>query len=253
MARPGKLGLDYFPLDTDIEQDDKIALIEAKYGITGFGIVLKLLIKIYRNGYFYNWNSEARLLFSSRVNVEEEVIRAIVEDAVSWQIFDRQKYDKYKILTSAGIQKRYIAAVTKRKKIEMIKDYICVDDIEAGNLKFKSLGSKGSGRKKKKADKKDKLKYLDHVYLLEEEYHKLIERLTKTGADKMIERLNGYIWQIGVKKANAKYSSHYHTILNWVRMDKEKKESSGDVRPKFKAERKLDDDKYTEAERKFFS
>jgi len=29
MARPTKTGLDYFPLDVDMDNDDKIALIEA--------------------------------------------------------------------------------------------------------------------------------------------------------------------------------------------------------------------------------
>ncbi len=45
MPRPQKAGLDYFPLDTDMEKDDKIALIETKYGIVGFGIVIKLFKK----------------------------------------------------------------------------------------------------------------------------------------------------------------------------------------------------------------
>ena len=31
MARPQKNGLDYFPLDVDMDQDDKIALIEAQH------------------------------------------------------------------------------------------------------------------------------------------------------------------------------------------------------------------------------
>ena len=34
----------------------------------------------------------------------------------------------------------------------------------------------------------------------------------------MLERLDSYIGQIGVKKA-AKYVSHYDTILNWWRKD----------------------------------
>ena len=42
MARPQKEGLDYFPFDVDMDQDDKVALIEAKHGITGFGVVVKL-------------------------------------------------------------------------------------------------------------------------------------------------------------------------------------------------------------------
>lgn len=43
MARYLKSGLDYFPLNVDIDQDDKMALIEAQYGIVGFGIVIKFL------------------------------------------------------------------------------------------------------------------------------------------------------------------------------------------------------------------
>ena len=43
MARPIKSGLDYFPLDVDIDQDDKVAIIEAEHGMLGFGIVIKLL------------------------------------------------------------------------------------------------------------------------------------------------------------------------------------------------------------------
>ena len=45
MARPVKEGLEYFPLDCDIDQDDKVALIEAQHGIKGFGVVIKLLMK----------------------------------------------------------------------------------------------------------------------------------------------------------------------------------------------------------------
>lgn len=50
---PRKKGLEYFSIDTDIEINDKIALIEAKRGAVGFTIIIKLLIKIYGdNGYY---------------------------------------------------------------------------------------------------------------------------------------------------------------------------------------------------------
>lgn len=45
MARPQKQGLDYFPIDTNMDQDDKIALIESKHSVTGFGVLIKLLNK----------------------------------------------------------------------------------------------------------------------------------------------------------------------------------------------------------------
>jgi hypothetical protein len=59
MSRPIKQGLDYFPMD--VEVDDKIELIEAKHGISGFGILVKLFQKIYKEGYYLNWNEETLL------------------------------------------------------------------------------------------------------------------------------------------------------------------------------------------------
>ena len=50
--RPIKQGLDYFPLDVDMDTDDKIVLIESRYGSDGFTVIIKLLMKIYRNGYY---------------------------------------------------------------------------------------------------------------------------------------------------------------------------------------------------------
>ena len=35
-------GVDYFSLDVDTDADQKFQYIEAKYGIDGFGIIIKL-------------------------------------------------------------------------------------------------------------------------------------------------------------------------------------------------------------------
>jgi hypothetical protein len=66
--------------------------------------------------------------------------------------------------------------------------------------------------------KKDKDKYLDFVYLSKEEYKKLEDKLGKSKTDDYIEKLNTYI---GSKGKN--YKSHYFTILNWVKMEQDKK------------------------------
>lgn len=41
----GKSGIPYFPLD--VELDEKMELIEAEYGLTGYAVILKLLQRIY--------------------------------------------------------------------------------------------------------------------------------------------------------------------------------------------------------------
>lgn len=139
MARPIKQGLDYFPMDVDMDQDDKVAIIEAIHGIVGYGIIVKLLSKIYKEGYFYEWNNREQLLFSKRVNVDINTVNAIVNDCVNEGLFDKKLFDAYNILTSRGIQKRYLEAIKRRKEVTFIKKYFLIDDIESiiGNSNIK--------------------------------------------------------------------------------------------------------------------
>lgn len=128
LARPQKEGLEYFPLDVDMDQDDKIALIEAQHGLIGFGVVIKLLMKIYKHSYFYEWTEKQQLLFSKRVNVDINLINAVINDCVKWELFDKKAFEDHKILTSRGIQKRYLKASDRRQKVKIYKEYLLLDD-----------------------------------------------------------------------------------------------------------------------------
>ena len=131
VARPLKDGVDYFPLDTVL--DTKFELIEAEYGLTGFAVVVKLLQKIYReHGYYCEWTDEVALLFSKQVNEGCNVVSEIVGASVRRGIFDKDLFDKYHILTSNGIQKRYFEAVNRRTQINVIDEYLLVSDTQIG-------------------------------------------------------------------------------------------------------------------------
>lgn len=130
MARPINKGLDYFPLDTDIDQDDKIALVESDFGVEGFGIVIKLLMKAYSNGYFYEWGEKEQKLFVRRVNVDINTLSAVVNACIRWGVFDRHIFERFEVLTSRGIQKRYLEATTRRKDVELYEEYILLSKTE---------------------------------------------------------------------------------------------------------------------------
>jgi hypothetical protein len=125
MARPTKSGIDYFPLD--VETEDKIKLIEAKYGMTGFAVWIKLLQKIYKHGYYIDWTEEKILLFSNEVNVDINKVNEIINDCLKWEVFDKTLKEKYGILTSRGIQKRYFEATGRRKEVEVNENYLLVN------------------------------------------------------------------------------------------------------------------------------
>ena len=118
-----KSGIDYFPLDVTL--DEKFELIEAEFGLTGFGVVVKLLQRIYGGqGYYVEWTNEVALLFAKRIGLGGSVVSEIVEASIKRGIFDKDLFDKYHVLTSEGIQKRYFEAVSRRKKVEVEKAYL---------------------------------------------------------------------------------------------------------------------------------
>jgi len=135
MARPQKQGLDYFPLDVDMDQDDKIQLIEAEHGLVGFAIVIKLLMKIYKEGYFYHWTEKEQLIFSKRVNADINQVNAVINSCIKWGLFDKNLFEKHNILTSKGIQRRYLEAISRRKKVTIIKEFYLLQN-EYSNVVF---------------------------------------------------------------------------------------------------------------------
>ena len=126
MARPSKNGLDYFSMD--VHMDDKFQLIEAEYGVTGFAVVVKLYQKIYGGfGYYCGWDSEVALLFARSCGLGGNAVSEIVNSALRRNLFSAEMLDKYGILTSSGIQKRYLEATSRRKSVELIEEYLLLD------------------------------------------------------------------------------------------------------------------------------
>ena len=129
MARPTKEGLYFFPLDVDL--DDKFKLIEAKHGLDGFGIIIKLYQKIYKNSYFLTVTEDWLLLFINQVNVNINVVNDIINDSLKWEIFNQELFNNYSILTSRGIQKKYIEISKRRKQVDFIAEYLLVSDVSS--------------------------------------------------------------------------------------------------------------------------
>lgn len=136
MARKEKEGLDYFPMDTDFFEDDKIQLIEAEFGAKGLIITMKLMCKIYKEGYFYQWGDDECLLFSKKAGTEivPKLVEEVIQGLIRRSFFDKGVFDLFKILTSKGIQKRYFAASERRKKVLVTKEFLLCDVSEFQNI-----------------------------------------------------------------------------------------------------------------------
>lgn len=147
-----KSGLEFFPLDCQL--DDKLELIEAEFGVTGFAVIVKLWQKIYASdGYYCEWTKEVALLFGRRNGLSGNVVSEIVSSALKRGIFSKELYDKYSILTSNGIQKRYLEATSRRKKVLVKKEYLLVTDTQ--NYKNVDISSKNVNISKENVNKKE--------------------------------------------------------------------------------------------------
>ena len=129
MARTNKRGIDYFPFDVDFFHDDKIQLVEAEFGVKGSAIAIRLLCKIYDNGYYYQWGGDECLLFTKNMGAEfvPSAVDEVVKGLVRRCFFDKGCFDRFCILTSKGIQERYFEAIKRYKSVDVFEEYLLSD------------------------------------------------------------------------------------------------------------------------------
>ena len=109
MARPQKVGLDYFPVDIDIFNDPKVETVTSMFGPVGDGILIRLLCRIYRDGYCTVFNEDVARSIARQVGERElfPTVTEVVEELLHSGFFHEGLYRQYGILTSRGIQARY--------------------------------------------------------------------------------------------------------------------------------------------------
>ena len=125
MARPTKLGLDYFPHDTHTDEDTALQLLEAEFGLDGYAVYFKLLESIYAQGYAKQWGEDECLLFAKKMGaVTVPKLSEIIKGCVRRSLFDEGVYNLFQILTSKAIQQRWLEA--KRKDVSAIDPKVCL-------------------------------------------------------------------------------------------------------------------------------
>lgn len=110
MARRPKKGLDYFPLDVDIFNDTKLLLLRSEFGTRGEVIYLRLLCRIYKEGYYTHWSKDDATLLSVTLGdgISPATINEVLQGCLRRSLFDKRVYEAFGILTGKGIQERYV-------------------------------------------------------------------------------------------------------------------------------------------------
>ena len=240
----GKEAFDFFPLDVHLS--DKMELIEAEFGLIGFAVIVKLWMRIYGSrGYYCEFDEEVALMFSHKTGVGVNAVSEILNAAFKRGIFDRTLYEKYKILTSKGIQERCMKMCSRRKRFEVEKKYLLISvpiSLENVYIKGENVNiskenvyiftqSKVKERKVKESkgnkipavpeesnNQKHKYGKYKNVLLTDEEIKQLREKLPKDW-EKWIETFSE-----GLELKGYKYNNHYLAILQWEERSGQKKD-----------------------------
>lgn len=158
MARPLKQGIEYFSFDVDFFSDVKIRKIARACGPASTSILICLLCNIYRDkGYYISWDEDLPFVVADSigaVGITEGAVEEVIKKALQVGFFNQELYEKYKILTSNGIQSRFKSAVVRREEIEYITEYL-VTDIKNEVIAYNnSINDNGSTQSKVKVKRK---------------------------------------------------------------------------------------------------
>ena len=256
MARPLSDGVGYCPLDVGFFGSDEARLLRGEFGIKGVYICLYLYCEIYgKNGYFMKWDDVKCALVSDGAGggCTTSFVREVVAGCIRCGVFNRSVFERYGVLTSAGIQRRYVRMFNGRDYIRLAKEYFVLDvndkkDITPGILEKctffsaettenpdKSTENPDKNKENdpnKKRVKETKLKErenaparkdlvhfgsFENVMISRSEYEELVGKFGKALAEELIETFSQKL-----KSKGYKYDDHYATILLWAEKDGKK-------------------------------
>lgn len=131
MARPRKKGLDYFPLDVGFLRDRKIKLLRAEFGASSVVFVLYVFCRAFEEeGYFCTWDDDELLIAAEELKEKPSYLSEVLSGCLKRSIFDDGVFQMFGVLTSAGIQRRYLSGCEKRDTIPIFEEYCLLEKNE---------------------------------------------------------------------------------------------------------------------------
>ena len=125
-GRPIKQELDFFPHPTN--NNDIVNALIQEFGANGYAVYYSLCEKIFNNGYFYEINNSQIKLLCLKLKITENEFYNILSLAIDLDLFDKEIYSNYNILTNEKLQNDFFYA-TKRRKQVILYDEFCLVDI----------------------------------------------------------------------------------------------------------------------------
>lgn len=138
MAGRPKAGLDYAGWSVNIfDGDTKIDKLLDAQGWIGFSIYFYLCQMAYKfDGYFYRWAYDDSASTARRMGggIGSGTVEETVRFCLQIGLFNQRLFDEWSILTSRGIQRRFLSAIQGRRVKSVIADYWLLEEEESNGL-----------------------------------------------------------------------------------------------------------------------
>lgn len=96
----------------------------AEFGASSVAFVLYVFGKAYEgDGYFLTWDKDERLLAAEAIQKPHTYVSEVLQGCLSRSIFDDRVFQMFGVLTSRGIQRRYLRGCEKRSDISIFSEY----------------------------------------------------------------------------------------------------------------------------------
>lgn len=122
------MDIDYYPIEISIFQDAKVRKLIQYQGAKAATVYVYLLCEIYRNGYYISWNKTTVQLVMQALNLDVAFVKEVVICCAKVGLFNSEYLYKEEILTSKGIQKRYLRISKLCNNSITIEDYSCIEN-----------------------------------------------------------------------------------------------------------------------------
>lgn len=108
-------------------------MIEEDYGFKGGYIALRLMAMVYEQGYYLDWEDNKELTVAKRIGngFTGALVMDVLRSCLKHGLFEKKLFDEHMVLTSNGIQKRWLQVMTQlRRKVEVNSQFWIVSSEE---------------------------------------------------------------------------------------------------------------------------
>ena len=97
-------------------------------------VYIALLCTIYHEGYYLHWDEDFSFDLAEAIHKDEEYVSGVIRACLEIGLLSQEMFDKYHVLTSCGIQRRYNCIVEKSRRKARINEYSLMNNAQESGI-----------------------------------------------------------------------------------------------------------------------